>query len=689
MKTLSKLLLPLLFSPFTSLSASAQTTFVHLFEWQWNDIASECENVLAPKGYAAVQVSPPQKSVSGNAWWTRYQPVGYTIEGRSGTRAEFASMVSRCKAVGVDIYVDAVINHMSAGNRNFPDVPYSPNDFNTCTSNIDYTNAWQVQNCDLVGLNDLKTGSDYVRGKIAAYLNDLTSLGVAGYRIDAAKHIPSADIANIVSRLDGNPYIFQEVIGAANEPITPAQYTYIGDVTEFNFSNTLGHYFKGRAQLKDLRNIGVWSGWLPSHDAVTFVANHDNQRQNTSNTVTHKDGANVNHIAHAFLLAFPYGYPKVMSSYDWNDHDQGPPSSGASSCNNGWLCEHRNREIANMVGFRNATKDAFYLSNWWDNGANRIAFGRGSAGFVVINGENSSMNITLPTGLAAGSYCDVYRSDFVSGYCTGTSIIVNANGTATFNVPAKSASAIHVQAKNGETTGNDCVYSSMKLRGTFNSWGSTDMTCSAGVWIGSATFTGNSIDRFKFDAYGNWVTNWGNNNNDLIADASGNDIAVTTAGTYTITLNDASLQYTITPANNTSSSVTTSSSVASSSSSSLSTSSSSSSNSSSISSVSSSSSNSLVSVTFTCQNGSTYVGQSVYAVGNISVLGNWSAAAAIKLNPSSYPTWTGTIQVPANTAVEWKCLKRDENNPGAGIVWESGGNNTFNSGSATTTLGAL
>lgn len=25
-------------------------TFVHLFEWQWDDIAQECENWLGPKG---------------------------------------------------------------------------------------------------------------------------------------------------------------------------------------------------------------------------------------------------------------------------------------------------------------------------------------------------------------------------------------------------------------------------------------------------------------------------------------------------------------------------------------------------------------------------------------------------------------------------------------------------------------
>ena len=385
--------------------------------------------------------------------------------------------------------------------------------------------------------------------------------------------------------------------------------------------------------------------------------------------MTHKDGMNVNNIAHVFTLAFPYGYPKVMSSYDWNDHDQGPPTNSASACTNGWLCEHRNREIANMVGFRNATKDAFYLSNWWDNGNNQIAFGRGSLGFVVINGENNNMNVTLQTGLAACSYCNVISGDFINGACTGTSITVAANGTATFTVAGKSAVAIHVQAKNGSVVGNNCVYSSMKLRGTFNSWASTDMTCNTGTWVGSATFSGSSTGRFKFDAYGNWLNNWGNNNSDLIADAGGNDILVAAPGNYTITFNDASLQYSITPTNNTSSS--TASSIVSSSS------------------TASSSTAANIRENFTCQNGTTYSGQSVYVVGDNAALGNWTAAAAIKLNPTSYPTWTGTIQLPANTAIEWKCLKREENNAAAGIVWESGSNNTLNTSNAISTLGAF
>ncbi|KPC82534.1 hypothetical protein ADL27_47480, partial [Streptomyces sp. NRRL F-6602] len=40
-----------------------------------------------------------------------------------------------------------------------------------------------------LGLADLDTGEPYVRDRIAAYLNDLLSLGVDGFRIDTVKHV--------------------------------------------------------------------------------------------------------------------------------------------------------------------------------------------------------------------------------------------------------------------------------------------------------------------------------------------------------------------------------------------------------------------------------------------------------------------------------------------------------------------
>ena len=60
---------------------AAGDVFVHLFEWKWRDIATECETSLGPAGFAAVQVSPPQEhSITPNHDWSeRYQPVSYSI----------------------------------------------------------------------------------------------------------------------------------------------------------------------------------------------------------------------------------------------------------------------------------------------------------------------------------------------------------------------------------------------------------------------------------------------------------------------------------------------------------------------------------------------------------------------------------------------------------------------------------
>lgn len=58
-------------------------------------------------------MSPPQEHILGDEWWTRYQPVSYIIQSRSGDRNGFSEMVQRCNAAGVQIIADAVINHMT------------------------------------------------------------------------------------------------------------------------------------------------------------------------------------------------------------------------------------------------------------------------------------------------------------------------------------------------------------------------------------------------------------------------------------------------------------------------------------------------------------------------------------------------------------------------------------------------
>lgn len=46
-----------------------------------------------------------------------------------------------------------------------------------------------MRNCYLVSLTDLYGKLDYVRDAVAGYFNHLIQVGVAGIRIDAAKHM--------------------------------------------------------------------------------------------------------------------------------------------------------------------------------------------------------------------------------------------------------------------------------------------------------------------------------------------------------------------------------------------------------------------------------------------------------------------------------------------------------------------
>ena len=53
----------------------------------------------------------------------------------------------------------------------------------------DFYNYDNIRNCYLFGLADLYGASDYVQATIAAYLQSLIDIGVAGIRMDVAKHM--------------------------------------------------------------------------------------------------------------------------------------------------------------------------------------------------------------------------------------------------------------------------------------------------------------------------------------------------------------------------------------------------------------------------------------------------------------------------------------------------------------------
>ena len=573
--TFSALALGTMLATLSSAMPAQAGVMVHLFQWKYNDIARECETVLGPKGYDAVQISPPNEHIQGNTWWAVYQPVAYTkFTAHGGNEAELRSMIQRCNAAGVKIYVDAVFNQMTGNsgvgtagsvysNRNYPN--FGANDFHAPCDLNDYSNRWQVQNCGLLGMPDLNTGSSYVQDQIATYLKTLQGWGVAGFRIDAAKHMSVSDLDAILGKA-GRPFNYLEVIGAAGEPIQPSEYLGLGVVTEFKYGTDLAANFNG--QIKNLKTLGESWGLMPSGKSQVFVVNHDRERgHGGGGMLTYKNGARYN-LANVFMLAWPYGaYPQVMSGYDFgSDTDIGGPSEAACQTGSKWNCDHRWSNIANMVSFHNVTHDATAINHWWDNGNNQIAFARGSKGFVVINNESGSLSRTLPTGLPAGNYCNILAGEAL---CSGSVITVDGSGNATFNVGGMQAAAIHVGALadgsgngsgdngSGDNGADDGAvtarFPSLYFRGTANSWGGTAMTVDSETrtWTTEVEFTGkgdaNGAQRFKFDVYNNWQQNYGDANGDGVLDQAANgDILFSGVGRYRVSVSEATLKYTMT-----------------------------------------------------------------------------------------------------------------------------------------------
>jgi alpha-amylase len=642
---------------------------VHLFQWPWASIAAECTNVLGPRGFGAVQVSPPQEHVvlpgQGYPWWQDYQPVSYQIVSRRGDRAAFASMVQTCHNAGVKIYVDAIVNHMAGGastgsgtagssysHYSYPAVPYGTNDFHHCgrNGNDDIQNwgdRWEVQNCELVDLSDLRTETAYVRGRLVAFLNDLIGLGVDGFRVDAAKHVPVGDLQAIINQLNGDPYVYHEVIEDSAFP--PGEYAGIGDVTEFRYGDVVGNAFRD-GNIANLNNLAGQMA-LSSGDAVNFVDNHDTQRNGRAR-LTYKNGQ-PHALAQAFSLAFPYGTPQLMSSFSFTSNESSPPtaSNGTTNqvtCGSGWECEHRRTVVANLVGFHNAVNTTV-VNNWWSNGSNQISFGRGSAGLAAFNRNGSPLTRTFASNLPAGTYCDVANGNFSSGSCSGPTYSVNTSGQVSATVPANGALALHINARTGATpspTGTGCssvaatfevtaptgtgetihVVGNQSALGNWNTTNAVPMALSGGVWRATVSLPQNTAFQYKYiRRTSSGAVTWEYDPNR----------SRTTPSACTVTWSETW--------NGPGSSCST------------------------------------VAVTFAV-NATTTFGQNVFVLGNRPELSNWNTSGGLALSPATYPVWRGTVNLPPSATFEYKYVKKN----GSSVSWESGGNSVVNTGSACT-----
>lgn len=451
----------------SSQKTTQKGVIVTAFQQNWKSIAKECKKTYGPEGVKYVQVSPPQDHIKGDQWWTSYQPVSYKLNSKLGTEDEFKKMITTCKASGVGIIADAVINHTTgfankdtlgvggskydAANQSFPDAGYTKDDFHKSTEDINtYRKAEIVWTHRLVGLLDLDTSNPHVQKTLGEYFAHMLKLGVAGFRVDAAKHMSPQDVKGIkaaaaeaAGTTPDKIWWMQETIGFPEQDprIQPDQYLQTGEVNEFEYSYRLRNYFYG--SIENLKHIT--DKLIPSKKAAIFVTNWDTERDNASRVLTYKDGKKYE-LANAFMLAYPYGTPNVFSGYEFTKRDEGAPGATQTSIpdvscvkDSKWQCTQRLTSIRGMIGFYNAVRGT-KVTNWQDDDDNNVAFSRGNKGFLAINNTEKPQKVSYKTDLPDGEYCNVYESKD----CTKTVSVSGGKVETTIN--AESAVALHANA---------------------------------------------------------------------------------------------------------------------------------------------------------------------------------------------------------------------------------------------------
>ena len=432
---------------------------LHAFNWRYTDVEARAVAIQSA-GYKAVLVAPAYKS-TGSQWWARYQPQDYrVIHHPLGDTAAFRSMVNALRARGIDVYADVVMNHMANESAQRPDLNYpgisilnlyagnttyyngirlfgnlgfnflSGNDFGEARCILDYNDTYQVQNWRLcggggdTGLPDLKNTA-YVISQQQEYLRQLKLIGVKGFRIDAAKHMPMSQINSVFTAdIKSGTYVFGEIItggGAGSSEYDRFLQPYLQNTDhaayDFPLQTSIRNAFSFSGSLSSLADPAAFGQALAGSRALTFTVTHDIPN-NSGFRYALMDPTDET-LAYAYLFGRNGGKPMVFS-----DNNE--------SGDNRWVNAYNRTDIKGMIRFHNAVQgnDMQVLSS----GSCHIIFRRGSLGIVGINKCGSTVNAAVNMNNSVLWWYSNYTDTLGSG-----NVVTINSGSYTFSLPARSA----------------------------------------------------------------------------------------------------------------------------------------------------------------------------------------------------------------------------------------------------------
>ena len=228
-------------------------------------------------GFDAIWISPIIENLEGSYHGYHLTNL-YKLNEHFGTEDDFIDLVKACHKKDIWVMVDVVGNHVAPVGTDYSKItPFDKAEHYHDKCDIeDWGNQWQVENCRLCDLPDLKQENEWVTEKLVEWIHDLVEkYDLDGIRIDTIMEVPkwfwdkfreSAGVFQIGEAFNGD-------IGYV------ADYQkHLDSVFNYPLYYSIESGFCG-----DLTNIeGYWFNNRPKYPApeytATFVENHDNPR---------------------------------------------------------------------------------------------------------------------------------------------------------------------------------------------------------------------------------------------------------------------------------------------------------------------------------------------------------------------------------------------------------------------------
>jgi len=228
-------------------------------------------------GFDAIWISPIIENTEGSYHGYHFTNL-YNLNYHFGSEDDFKELVRTCHSKDIWVMVDVVANHAGPVGTDFGRI----NPFNRAEHYHDWCeinnwrNQWEVENCRLCGLPDLKQENDWVTQKLLEWIHDLVQkYNLDGIRIDTIMEVPkwfwdkfrvSAGVFQIGEAFDGNPGYVADYQNHLDSVFNYPLYYTIKSSFCGSFRNLEGYLFNTRKIFP-----------APEYMA-TFVENHDNPR---------------------------------------------------------------------------------------------------------------------------------------------------------------------------------------------------------------------------------------------------------------------------------------------------------------------------------------------------------------------------------------------------------------------------